>query len=114
MNGDRNPTLHGVKESKSVFALHRTVGTKSRRAPSRVDVRRARSDTRQSVPRAFRYAPKCAARERLNFVSSIQIRDREFNDVNMDHMEAMCSMYPEWYDVIRQLNDDALENGFRA
>ena len=83
-------------------------------APPRVDVRRARSDTRQSVPRAFRYAPKCAARERLNFVSSIQIRDREFNDVNMDHMEAMCSMYPEWYDVIRQLNDDALENGFRV
>ena len=83
-------------------------------APPRVDVRRARSDTRQSVPRAFRCAPKCAARERLNFVSSIQIRDREFNDVNMDHMEAIWSMHPEWYDVIRQLNDDALENGFRV
>ena len=39
----------------------------------------------------------------------IQIRNREFNDVNMDHMEAMWSMHPEWYDAIRQLNVDALE-----
>ena len=39
----------------------------------------------------------------------IQIRNREFNDVNMDHMEAMWSMHPEWYDAIRQLNNDALE-----
>ena len=39
----------------------------------------------------------------------IQIRNREFNDVNMDHMEAMWSMHPEWDDAIRQLNNDALE-----
>ena len=39
----------------------------------------------------------------------IQIINREFNDVNMDHMEAMWSMHPEWYDAIRQLNVDALE-----
>ena len=38
----------------------------------------------------------------------IQISGREFNDVNMDHMEAMWSMHPEWYDAIRQLNVDAL------
>ena len=40
----------------------------------------------------------------------IQTRECEFNDPQIvNHMEEMHVRYPEWYNAIRQLNEDALE-----
>lgn len=40
----------------------------------------------------------------------IQTREREFNDPQIvNHIEEMRVRYPEWYNAIRQLNEDVLE-----